>query len=918
MTQTLIDTLNSEYGLRMYSFSDYTPAFIVENMQMIIDASVRGLKSLAYTKDTDYAEIFAPTGQAINISCFARFDRASGTYVEDSRQGANWAKTKSLRMQYRNVGAVMVATNDAMVEWALKQDWIDVVIPYHIVKTGTTIANEYDWNNYTADSADKAGNKAATIYPTEHNNDFATFKKLIAERGLTPRFEKWFNMVSEGKLTEAQYMKLVNEVRLPASELGKVSPNFNLEAAKRSFGIDENGEVISGGFVDKGGYMGGWYKTGIDADAEADAVASDIEAGKSSLDVDYGMNAAAKAKVAEHYKVSKQVRDGNAPTSLDNRGDSGYNGEKDGEKNARQTGEDSGVLEGKSVPRAADGSRNGLWSQGNDPEEVFRRLGKLQSRKGLSGGARAGSSGVFGTRRLHKSGLLRSAESVLRNVRGLIVSETDTAGRGVPEIIKDAFANTVFKDKNGHLLSLYHWTDARFKHFRIGDIGFHFGTLKAAYDRYRGVNDQRGSNGSYYKEAYVNIKNPVFIDYDPMRWVVFSAAHKLEQYGVIADIEAGKSSLEVEYGMSAAAKEKVAEHYKVSKQVRDGNAPTSLDNRGDSGYNEDKRGDLNAEISVQDARRGEQGVRETVGRTQEQDANGSRLSEGDRSRNGTLGENSLSQRIQQKTSREPIDFSDEDIIIPSENSEEYNIQQALANDYGISAFVIKQSAWAREHDAYTSNGIVYVREGIDFKSSRSVSSHEANHVMRTLKYAPYLEFLERTPARIDLSLRSTWGLLSIMETHCKEDVLYDGDGSHLRVYDELNSAMSEIALTKDVANNSLAGAYQIFYDFDAYISELHAIHEQFKRDNTAKRTSFQKRTATLSDREVLEMASEQLSGEKLNEGEKAALDIFNKRLGELKSLQDERAKLGKIASRMPPAPTSVGAGRSRNRTVTVT
>ena len=302
MTSKFVDMLNSEYGLRMYSFSDYTPAFIVENMQMIIDASVKGLKSLAYTKDTDYAEIFASTGQAINVSCFAKWDAKTGTYVEDNRQGANWEKTKSLRKQYRNVGAVMVATNDAMVEWALKQDWVDVVIPYHIVKTGTTIANEYQWNNYTSESADKIGNKTANIYPTEHNNDFATYTNLLNERGITPRFSRWYGMVASGELTESQYMKLVNEVRLPASELSAVVPSFNLDAAKKSFGIDNEGNVIEGGFVDKGGYMGGWYRQGVDVNQEVMAVAEDIKAGKSSLDVDYGMSKTAKEKAEARYK----------------------------------------------------------------------------------------------------------------------------------------------------------------------------------------------------------------------------------------------------------------------------------------------------------------------------------------------------------------------------------------------------------------------------------------------------------------------------------------------------------------------------------------------------------------------------------------------------------------------------------------
>ena len=306
-SKDLVKTLNEEYGFRMYSFSDYTPAFIVENMQMIIDASARGLKSLAYTKDTDYVKIFGKTGQAINISCFAKYDSATKTYVEDNKQGAKWSEAKALREEYDHVGNVMVCTNDDMVLWALKQDWIDVVIPYHIVKTGTTIANEYDWNNYTSESSDKIGSRNANIYPTEHNNDFATYDRLLGERGITPRFNRFYEMIGD-QLTADQYMKLVNEVRLPASELSPVVPVFNLESAMESFGVREDGSIIEGGFVDKGGYFGGWYREGIDVNQEVSAVAKDIADGKSSLDVDYGMNKKAKEKQAEKYGV-KQYAD---------------------------------------------------------------------------------------------------------------------------------------------------------------------------------------------------------------------------------------------------------------------------------------------------------------------------------------------------------------------------------------------------------------------------------------------------------------------------------------------------------------------------------------------------------------------------------------------------------------------------------
>lgn len=303
MKSEWINVLNDEYGLRMYSFSDFTPAFITENMQMLIDASARGLKSLAYTKDTDYAKIFAPTGQAINISCFARWDERFGTYVPDERQGALWSEAKALRDKYNNVGTVMVATTDKMTMWALKQDWIDVVIPYHIVKTGTTIANEYEWHNYTSESADKNGNRNDIIYPTEHNNDFATFTQIANKNGITPRFKRYYDMVATGELTGDQYMKLVNEVRLPASELSAVVPEFDLDEAKISF--DK--------FVDKGGYQGGWFKDDVNIETEINAVASDIAEGKSSKFVNYGMNKGRNlAKNAYSTKRNATDSNGNA------------------------------------------------------------------------------------------------------------------------------------------------------------------------------------------------------------------------------------------------------------------------------------------------------------------------------------------------------------------------------------------------------------------------------------------------------------------------------------------------------------------------------------------------------------------------------------------------------------------------------
>lgn len=244
-----ITKLNKGFGLRMYSFSDFSPAFILENMQMITDASVRGLKMLAYTKDLDFVRIFAPSGININVSVFG-FER-NGVVAENALQGASWAEAQKLRAENPNVGITFVATNDTLVNWALAQDWIDVVIPYHLVKTGKKVAQRLGFTNYTAESSDvkQAGwtkGNAKEILPTQHNNDLQTYLRALEENNLRPRFERF--------LDNPNYMKLVNETRRSALETPAVQPVFDVEAAKKSLiGMIKDGGYFQhiGGSVDR-------------------------------------------------------------------------------------------------------------------------------------------------------------------------------------------------------------------------------------------------------------------------------------------------------------------------------------------------------------------------------------------------------------------------------------------------------------------------------------------------------------------------------------------------------------------------------------------------------------------------------------------------------------------------------------------
>lgn len=316
----VVKNLNEHYGLRWYSFSDYSAAFIVENMQQITDASIRGLKGLAYTKDTDFAEIFAPSGMNINISVFVNIDK-DGNFFIDEKQSANFEKALELRERYPNVGIVATVTNDDALRWAGSQEWSDVIIPFHIVRTGTDVAEYYKWLNYTAESGDTISDKdlwsayldslnlksenarkkvSKNIYPNEHKNDKTTYLTLCESRGLSPRFARFAG--------EEWYMKLVNETRLSADESSPLKPIYNQTAAEESFQK----------FVDKGGYEGGWYNDNVDVDAEARAVADDILAGKKANEVDYGrQDSFAPESLIAQRKTNRQ----HGRLSLSNEGD---------------------------------------------------------------------------------------------------------------------------------------------------------------------------------------------------------------------------------------------------------------------------------------------------------------------------------------------------------------------------------------------------------------------------------------------------------------------------------------------------------------------------------------------------------------------------------------------------------------------
>lgn len=281
--QGKINEWNNTYGLRMYSFSDFSPAFLVENMQMVTDASVRGLRMLAYTKEPDFVRIFGGTKMAINIS-IAGFSDGKGGYYSDGMQGMNWDTAKELRSKYPEVGTVYVAKDDAEVEWAMSQDWIDTVIPFHISYGSTMMQKNMGWKNYSGQQSEKKkGNwtkeNKKEIFPSDHHNDKETYLKMCEENNLVPKFVKW--------VEDPNYMKLVNETRLAVDEMKPVQPVFDTDAAKDAMER----------FTKEGG-----YNNQLGGEENRKAIADDI-AGKVKE-----RSAEVKKKGQKKYSLGKEKR----------------------------------------------------------------------------------------------------------------------------------------------------------------------------------------------------------------------------------------------------------------------------------------------------------------------------------------------------------------------------------------------------------------------------------------------------------------------------------------------------------------------------------------------------------------------------------------------------------------------------------
>ena len=111
--------------------------------------------------------------------------------------------------------------------------------------------------------------------------------------------------------------------------------------------------------------------------------------------------------------------------------------------------------------------------------------------------------------------------------------------------------------------------------------------------------------------------------------------------------------------------------------------------------------------------------------------------------------------------------------------------------------------------------------------------HESTHVMRQLKFAPYMDFLGRTPEMLNIFTEDGRKIFEQAAKHRNIDP-FDMTSEQANIlYDEINATVCGVAIL-DADSPILANLRNAFYDYDGYKRELQSIHQQFKDARKSK------------------------------------------------------------------------------------
>ena len=187
-----VEDVNAIGGMRTFSWSDFMLEHTIDFMQIIADASAKGLMKMSYTKIPDYVNIFGRTNEMINMSIIGEPKGVDKNGQIAIREDESFPNAMQVRDEYDHVGTVYIAMKDNAIEQAMNNPNIDNIIPYHksgMNKIGLKATENEGANDYTQ--------VEGYMQPTFNKKQVAEIEKEISnlkQNGVSPR-EIWERVI---------------------------------------------------------------------------------------------------------------------------------------------------------------------------------------------------------------------------------------------------------------------------------------------------------------------------------------------------------------------------------------------------------------------------------------------------------------------------------------------------------------------------------------------------------------------------------------------------------------------------------------------------------------------------------------------------------------------------------------------------
>ena len=182
ISDSLVESMNAENGLRTQSWSDFQVIHLLDYMAAIIELSTRNAKMQSYTKVPDFVNLMGDTGVMINLSLIPKgFD---GTLNYDPIEGMPIDEALALRDRFpETAGTICIGITKKHIEMLLANTDIDYVIPYHSSSLDKKTRQQMGmkvWEDFQA-------------YQNEKNKDYPNTDSKGDKYHKKPLFSEWFD-----------------------------------------------------------------------------------------------------------------------------------------------------------------------------------------------------------------------------------------------------------------------------------------------------------------------------------------------------------------------------------------------------------------------------------------------------------------------------------------------------------------------------------------------------------------------------------------------------------------------------------------------------------------------------------------------------------------------------------------------------